>query len=284
MPFNDFHSTQHKRPVRNGSDIRLNMALTLEEVLTGIDKKIKFKRNIHCNSCNGNGSKNGQSLQTCQGCAGTGVQTRVIKMPPFGATHQSTTCSICNGEGKTFKDKCYTCDGNGILNKEETIDVQIPAGVLGGMNFHMQGYGHCVRGSGQPGNLIILILQNPHETFTRVNNNIHCDTFITVLDAMLGNEIEITTLNGRVKVKIDPGTENGKILRITGKGLPDINNPSVIGDLFVHISVFIPKEISETEKSLLNNLKDSFNFQLDKSKLQGMKGSFARMNEFKNLF
>lgn len=269
---------------RRGDDIRMNIALELSEILSGVNKKIKYKRNTHCNTCKGTGAKGGASFSTCQKCNGSGRITSSLNID-FLMSHTITMCDQCNGNGKIVKEHCNDCIGSGVITMEETIEISIPPGISEGMQFVMQNYGNFPNGPGAAGSLIILITENKDVFFKRVGNNIHCDVFISLPDAILGNDnIEVKTIDGRVKIKIDPGTENGKVLRLSGKGLPSANNPTSFGDQFIHINIFIPKSISVVEQNIFKDLQDSKSFKVDNTKTQGIKGMFERMNEFKNLF
>jgi molecular chaperone DnaJ len=277
-------TTRRSRAAERGTDVRINMSLTLSEILTGITKKIKYKRNHHCEQCRGVGAQNESDFMICTSCHGSGQRIQIINSP-IGQMQTASTCQSCNGEGKQIKQKCSNCHGNGVVNQEEIIDISIPPGVAEGMNLEVANKGNQPKGVGQSGRLIILITEEKHPEFYRVGNHIHYDLFISIPDAILGNSnIEIPIIDGRAKIKIEAGTENGKVLRLPGKGLPELNNTSVLGDMFIHVNVFIPKKLSEKDISCVEEIEKSENFKVNSEKIQGIKGSFNRSVEFKTLF
>lgn len=287
--FNQFgfdfgQSNRRSRSAERGADIRINMSFTLSEIAKGVVKKIKYKRNYHCSHCRGSGAKDGSEFMTCNVCQGSGQQIH-ISNSPLGRMQTVSTCQGCKGEGRQIKEKCKNCQGNGVVNQDEIIDVSIPAGVSEGMSLELVDKGNYPKGSGPVGKLIIQITEEKHPELYRVNNHIHYDLFISIPDAILGNEnIEIPIIDGRAKIKIEAGTENGKVLRLSGKGLPELNNTSVHGDMFVHVNVFIPKSLFEGDISKVEELKKSESFKVTNEKIQGIKGSFNRITEYKNLF
>lgn len=282
--FNNNANQSRTARVVKGPNIKIDLSYDLKEILHGITKKIKYKRNVQCNDCKGSGALNNNSFETCHNCGGKGKVTTI--QHHFGSIFKSVvTCSLCSGEGKLVREKCKNCHGNGIFEKEDIIEINAPAGIREGMTFTIDSNGHFSKGSTVAGDLIITVHEKPHEFFKRIENNIHYDLYISIPDAILGNaEVEMPIIDGKIKIKIEPGTENGKILRLAGKGLPDYNRRTIIGDFFVHINIFIPSNISETEKKLIEKLKEKENFTATEDKTQGMKGYFARMNEFKSLY
>ena len=264
------------RNVRRGSNLRIKLKLTLEEVANGAEKKIKVKRHVACQSCNGNGSKNGTSLQTCTACQGTG-QIRKVVNTMLGQMVSASTCHVCQGEGTSITQKCPACSGEGRVLEEEIISIKIPAGVAEGMQLSMTGKGNVPPRGGMAGDLLILIEEAEDEVLKRDGQNIIYDLYINFVDATLGTNIEVPTIEGKVKIKIDPGTQSGKILRLKGKGIREINGYGK-GDQLIHINVWTPQQLSKEEKEMLMKLKESENFKPNPGKYD--KGFFEKMKEF----
>jgi molecular chaperone DnaJ len=265
-----------RRPVRKGSNLRIKLKLNLEEIANGADKKIKVKRYVACQTCGGNGAKNGTSLSNCTRCNGSGQERRVVNTM-LGQMVSTSTCSTCNGEGKIVTDRCETCHGEGRVTEEEVIPVKIPAGVGEGMQLSMSGKGNVPQRGGMPGDLLIVIEEEPDEILKRDGNNVVYDLHINFADAALGTNVEVPTIEGKVKIKIDPGTQSGKILRLKGKGIKDINGYNR-GDQLVHINIWTPKNLTREETTLLERLRDSPNFAPKPGKDE--KGFFEKMKEF----
>lgn len=244
-----------QRPQSRGSNLRIKVSLTIDEILKGSNKKLKYKRQNKCQPCSGKG---GTDSRNCIPCNGTGQRT-VVQNTPFGQVRQVTTCPDCSGSGQVVKNKCNSCNGDGTTLKEETVDIQVPAGVSNGMQLSMNGYGNYAR-NGQAGDLQIIIEEIRDNSFQRENNNIIVDRKISVIDAINGANIKVSTPHGEIPITIEPGTEHGKVIRINGKGIPDINLG--MGDLYVRISIKIPKSISMDEKYILEKLKNSKNFEV----------------------
>lgn len=243
-----------QRPQSRGSNLRIKVSLTINEILNGASKKLKYKRQDKCQPCDGKG---GTDVRSCIPCNGTGQRT-VIQNTPFGQVRQVTSCPDCAGGGQVVKDKCKSCNGDGTVLKEETVDIQVPIGVSNGMQLSMNGYGNYSR-NGQPGDLHIIIEEIRENYFQRENNNIIVERKISVIDAIIGANIRVITPHGEIPITIDPGTEHGKVVRVSGKGIPDIQYG--LGDLYIKISVKIPKNISMDEKYILEKLKNSKNFE-----------------------
>ena len=258
-----------------GSNLRIKVKLTLEEIANGVEKKIKVNKYVACKTCHGSGAKNGQ-YDTCRACNGTGAITRV-QQTILGAMQTQTTCSACHGEGRTIKDKCHTCHGEGIVREEEVITINIPAGVTEGMQLSMSGKGNAAPRGGINGDLLILIEEEEHPHLKREGNHLVYDLNISFPDAALGCNVEIPTIDGKAKIKIEPGTQSGKVLRLKGKGLPDVNAYGK-GDLLVEISIYTPTHLNHEEKKALEHFKDSKNFAPNPSKKE--KGFFDRMKEY----
>jgi molecular chaperone DnaJ len=262
--------------MRKGSNLRIKLKITLQEVATGVEKKIKVNRQDKCPDCEGNGSKNGTSLQNCSQCNGSG-QVRKVVNTMLGQMVSATTCPKCEGEGKVVVQPCGTCAGEGRIQKEEVIPVKIPAGVGEGMQLAMQGKGNFPRRGGIAGDLLIVIEEEEDEFLKRDGNNLHYELHISFPDAALGTVCEVPTINGKVKVPVDAGTQSGKVLRLRGKGIKDISGYQT-GDQLVHINVFVPTKLSDEEKKLIEKLRDLKSFNPNPTKSE--KGFWNKMKEF----
>lgn len=262
------------RRVTRGSNLRIKVKLNLEEIAKGVEKKLKVNKFVSCTTCKGSGAKNGQ-FDTCKLCNGSGVQVRT-QQTFLGAMQTQTTCSGCSGEGKTVKDKCNTCHGDGIVRAEEVISINIPAGVAEGMQLSVNGKGNAAPRGGINGDLLVLIEEEEHLELKRDGSNLFYDSYVNFADAALGTSIEIPTVDSKVKIKIEPGTQSGKVLRLKGKGLPDVNSYGT-GDLLVNINVWTPQNLTTEEKKALELLRTSKNFAPNPNRKE--KGFFDRMKE-----
>lgn len=267
---------QGGRRVRKGSNLRIKLKLDLEEVANGVEKKIKVKRYVACAPCSGTGAKNGTDLKDCSTCHGQGQVKRVVNTM-LGQMVSSSTCPTCNGEGKVVTSKCDVCHGEGRQLQEEIIPINIPAGVAEGMQLSMSGKGNYPERGGVPGDLLIQIEEEPHEVLRRDGNNIMYEQYISFVDAALGANIEVPTIEGKVKIKVDPGTQPGKILRLRGKGIKDLNGYGR-GDQLIHLNVWTPKNVTGEERELLERLRDSRNFTPNPGKND--KGFFEKVKEY----
>ncbi len=263
------------RRTTRGTNLRVKVKLSLKDIANGVEKKIKVNKHVSCKTCNGSGAKGGQ-FETCRPCNGTGAITRV-QQTILGAMQTQSTCSACHGEGRIVKDKCGTCHGDGIVREEEVISINIPAGVAEGMQLSMQGKGNAAPRGGINGDLLILIEEEEHPHLKREGNHLIYYLNIGFPDAALGTSVEIPTIDAKAKIKIDPGTQSGKVLRLKGKGLPDVNSYGR-GDLLVEISIYTPTHLSNEEKKILEGFKESKNFEPNPSKKE--KGFFDRMKEY----
>ncbi len=264
------------RRVSKGSDIRIKVKMKLSEIAKGIEKKIKVKKYIPCDSCDGTGAKDGSAFSTCSTCNGVGQVTRVSNTF-LGQMQSTTVCPSCSGQGKTITSKCDKCYGEGITSKEETISFNIPAGVGEGMQLKVAGKGNAARRGGINGDLIVLIQEEKHPELIRDGNDLLYNLYLGLPDAILGSTVEIPTIESQVKIKVEPGTQPGKMLRLRGKGLPDVNGYGT-GDILVSINVWVPKQLSKEEEKLFENLKDSPNFIPSPDKND--KSFFERMKTF----
>ena len=268
-------SSRGGRRVMRGTNLRVKVKLNLSEIANGVEKKIKVNKHVSCKTCHGSGAKNGQ-YDTCRSCNGTGAITRV-QQTILGAMQTQTTCGACHGEGRVVKDKCHTCHGEGIVREEEVISINIPAGVSEGMQLSMSGKGNAAPRGGINGDLLIVIEEEEHALLKREGNHLVYYLNISFPDAALGTTVEIPTIEAKAKIKIEPGTQSGKVLRLKGKGLPDVNSYGK-GDLLVEISVYTPTHLNHDEKKTLEHLKESKNFAPNPSKKE--KGFFDRMKEY----
>ncbi|HCE56877.1 MAG TPA: molecular chaperone DnaJ [Prolixibacteraceae bacterium] len=265
------------RRVSRGSDLRVKVSLNLKEIIEGVEKKIKVKKHVACDHCNGTGAKNGSSYSTCSTCRGSGQVTRITNTI-LGQMQTSSTCPTCQGDGKIITDKCTHCAGEGIVRDEEVISIRIPAGVGEGMQLNVSGRGNAGRRGGINGDLLVVIAEEEHPDLQRDGNNLIYNLFLSFPEITLGTTSEIPTAEGKVKVKIDAGTQPEKILRLRGKGIPDVNGYGR-GDLLVRIHVWIPKRLNAEEKKTMERLLNSPGF-LDgpsadeKSFFQKMKDMF----------
>lgn len=269
-------SGRSSQRVHRGNDIRVRLALTLEEISTGVEKKIKVNKYVKCPHCNGSGAEAGSGVETCKTCGGSGRVSRV-QQTLFGQMQSVTTCPTCGGTGKTITKKCSSCGGSGVVKADEVIPVQIPAGVAQGMQLTVNGKGNCGPMNGINGDLLVVIEELPHDLFKRDGDDILYDKYVSISEAALGASIEIPTLANPVKIKLPSGTQSGKILRVKGKGLPEVNSRSK-GDLLVSINVWVPKSLTREETQILDQLKSSSNFSPSPSKKKD-KGFFDRVRD-----
>lgn len=262
--FGGFGGSSRGRRVAKGSNIRIKIKLTLDEVVHGVEKKIKIDKQVKCHECNGKGAASEADIKTCETCHGTGMVTKVVQSF-LGQMQTSSPCPTCGGEGKVISKPCSCCHGSGLEKKAEEISFKIPAGVTEGMQLTVQGKGNAAKGEGVNGDLLVLISEEPHPELQRDGNDLIYSLFVSVPDAILGCTAEIPSVDGKLRIKIEPGTQSGKILRLRGKGVPDVNGYGV-GDLLVYIQVWIPKKVDKDEKELLDKIKDSKNFKPTPSK------------------
>ena len=250
-----------RQQVHRGSDLRLKVRLNLQEVATGVTKKFKVRKDITCSSCHGSG---GSGLETCSTCHGSGM---VLKQQQsiFGMMQTQSVCPTCNGEGKIIKNKCPKCNGEGIEHGEEIVEINIPAGVQDGMIVNAPGKGNAGRRNGVPGDIKVFIEEERNNTFVREGKDLIYNLVLDFPTAALGGDVEIPTVEGgKLKMKIEPGTQPGKTLRLRGKGLPAVQGYGYgNGDILVNISVFVPKNLSKDERKAIESLRDAENFKCD---------------------
>lgn len=263
------------RRVSRGSNIRIKVKLNLQEIAHGVEKKIKVSKHVACHTCHGSGAK-GKATETCRMCNGSGVYTQV-RQTILGMMQTQATCSSCGGQGQIIKEKCGTCHGDGVERGEEVISINIPAGVAEGMQLSMSGKGNAGPRGGINGDLLIVIEEEEHPELKRDGHNLFYECYINFADAALGTSVEVPTVDGKAKIKIDAGTQSGKVLRLKGKGLPDVNSYHK-GDLLVNINIWTPTHLSAEEKKVIEKLRDSQNFKPNPGK--GGKTFFERMKEY----
>ncbi|MBM3420681.1 MAG: molecular chaperone DnaJ, partial [Bacteroidetes bacterium] len=236
----------------------VKVKLNLKEISGGAEKKIKVSKYIACSSCDGSGAADQNSITTCSTCKGSGHVTRVTNTF-LGQMQTSSVCPACGGEGKTVTRKCTSCYGEGIIQGEEIIKIDIPAGVGKGMQMTVSGKGNAPRRGGISGDLLVVIDEEDHPDLIREGNDLIFNLFISIPDAILGTAVEIPTVENSVKIRIEPGTQAGKILRIRGKGLPEVNGYGR-GDLLVNVNVWIPKSLTKEDQRIIEKLRESDSF------------------------
>lgn len=247
-----------------GSDLRLKVRLSLQEVATGVTKKFKVRKDVTCSHCHGTGAEDGSGTETCPTCHGSGVVTRTTQSL-FGMMQTQSVCPTCQGEGKIIKNKCHECHGTGIVKGDEVVEIKIPAGVAEGMVVNVPGKGNAAIHNGIPGNIQVFIEEEPNSTFVRDGSNLIYNLLLDFPTAALGGTAEIPTVDGsKVKIKIEPGTQPGKTLRLRDKGLREVQGYGRdTGDLIVNISIYVPKELSKDEKKALEEMQKSDHFKGD---------------------
>ena len=268
-----------QRAQYRGTDLRLKVRLTLQEISTGVTKKFKVRKDIVCSECNGSGAQNGSGSETCPTCHGQGYTVRTVRSI-LGMMQTQSECPTCHGEGTVIKNKCPHCSGQGIVKGEEVVEINIPAGVAEGMVVNVPGKGNAAPHNGVPGNIQVYVEEEPNDTFVRDGQDIIYNLLLDFPTAALGGEVDIPTIEGtKVKIKIEPGTQPGKTLRLRGKGLPAVQGyGSGRGALVVQVSVYVPKTLARHERQVLEELRNSDNFKGDASTKKSI------FEKFKNYF
>lgn len=280
-PFESFFgggNSGGRRHVNRGSNLRIKVKLTLSEIANGVEKKIKVNKTIPCTSCTGTGAQSGSSFSKCGTCNGAG-QVRRVTNTILGQMQTTSTCPTCQGEGQTITNKCKSCHGHGTMPGEEVISINIPPGVGEGMQVTVSGKGNAAERGGVPGDLLIVIEEQEDPHLKRDGNNLHYDLYISIPDAALGTTLEVPTIDGKAKIKIEPGTQGGRVLRLKGKGIPQLNS-NFRGDLLININVWTPQSLTSDEKKILEKLKTAHNFTPHPGK--GDKSFFEKMKEYFN--
>ncbi len=259
-----------------GSDMKIRMPLKLDEIAFGTEKKLKIKKQILCDKCEGTGAETDSDFETCSTCNGMG-EVRQVTRTMLGQMVNVQPCPACQGEGRIIKSKCTKCGGEGRVKGEETVKINIPSGVSNGNYITLRGQGNAGRRGGKAGDLIVLIEEIEHDKFEREGNNIYYNLNLSIPDAILGTEVEVPTLKGKAKLKIEPGTQPGRLLRMRGKGIIGLNN-SGTGDQLLRVNVYMPKELSSAEKKAIESLRGSENFDPENMENDG-KGFFSKMKD-----
>jgi molecular chaperone DnaJ len=262
--------------VSKGSNLRVKVKLTLQEIASGAEKKLKVTKYDTCDTCQGTGAADASSMSTCSTCHGSGHVTRLTNTM-LGQMQTTSVCPSCGGEGKTITKKCSSCYGEGILQKEEVIKINIPAGVAKGMQMTVGGKGNAPRRGGINGDLLVVFDEEEHQDLIREGNDLIYNLFISIPDAVLGTHVEVPTVENNVKIKIEPGTQPGKILRLRGKGLPEVNGYGR-GDLLVNVNVWIPRNMTREEIKVFEKFKESDSFSPKPDKND--RGFFDRMRGY----
>ena len=271
-----YGSSSSRKATSKGSNLRVKVQISLNDVATGVEKKLKVNKLVACSHCGGSGAKDASSIKTCTTCGGSGVVTQVHRTI-FSSMQTQSYCPSCNGTGRVITDKCRHCSGEGVVRAEEIIPVNIPAGIEDGMQFTVRGKGNAARNGGIAGDLIVLVEEEPHEELIRDGSDLIYNLMLDLPTAILGGTVEIPTITGKVKVKIDKGTQPNKVLRLRNKGLPHLQAYGT-GDLLVNINVYIPENLSADERKTFEQFHNSPNFS---PKPDDEKGFF---NRFKNMF
>jgi molecular chaperone DnaJ len=279
-PFESFFGggTRQGRPrqTKKGTNLRVKVKLTLQEIAHGVEKKIKVNKLVNCTACSGTGAQDSASYHKCSTCQGTGY-IRKVTNTILGQMQTTSTCPVCHGQGETILNKCKVCHGEGTVFGEEIITIQIPPGVAEGMQMSISGKGNAAGRNGIAGDLIVVIEEIQDPQLIREGNNLLFDLYISIPDAALGTTAEVPTIDGKARIKIEPGTQPGKILRLKGKGLPDVNS-QVKGDLLVNVNVWIPQHLSQDERKLMEKFRTSVNFKPNPGKNE--KSFFEKMKEY----
>lgn len=249
---------QQRRGSR-GSNLRIKLKLTYAEIANGVSKKIKVKKYVVCNTCAGSGARDSNSVQTCTACGGSG-QVRQVTNTFLGQMQTVTTCPKCNGQGTTITHKCNTCKGEGRVYGEETVDINVPAGVQEGMQMSITGKGNAGENGGPAGDLLILIEEERHPELVRRDNDVLYNLTLSFYEVVFGTQVEVPTIDGSAKIKIPAGTQSGKVFKLKGKGFPEVNGYNR-GDQLVQVSVYTPQHLTDSEKEAMEKLKDAPNFQ-----------------------
>ena len=269
---------RQQQRVYRGRDIRVRVKLTLEEIAHGVEKDITIEKSVPCHDCGGKGAMNSSDIKTCPACNGTGQVQRVVNSF-LGQTVTYSTCQQCGGEGKIITNPCRTCGGTGLVRKRETVKVKIPAGVEAGMQLTVQGGGHAAKNNGINGDLLVVIEEQEHPNLKREGNNLFYTKVVSLPEAILGAEVEVPCLDGAYKIKVEPGTQSGTVVRLRNKGLPTVNGYGGTGDMYVKIAVWIPKKLDKDDKAVIESLRGKESFRPnptkeDKNFFDKLKGLF----------
>ncbi len=263
------------RRVNKGTNLRVRVKLNLAEIANGVTKKLKVNKYISCDKCSGSGAENG-AMNTCGTCRGAGQVTRVTNTI-LGQMQTASTCPTCGGAGKIIEHKCTKCFGDGIVKGEEVLELNIPAGVANEMQLSVRGKGNAAARGGVPGDLIVVIEEEEHAELKRDGANLHYELYVNFADAALGTSVDVPTIDGKARIKVEQGTQGGKLLRLRGKGLPDLDRGGK-GDIIVHVNIWTPKNLNKQEREALELLRDSDNFRPDPGKSE--RSFFDKMKDY----
>ncbi|MDE5660296.1 MAG: molecular chaperone DnaJ [Muribaculaceae bacterium] len=256
-------SSRGRKPVRKGSDLRINVKLSLADIASGVTKTLKIPTNDACTFCNGTGAKDGTAFTTCPTCHGQGTIVQ-MQQTMFGAMQSESACPQCHGEGKIISQQCSHCSGTGVQRKENTVSFSIPAGVSNGMVLTVKGKGNAPAHGGVNGDLLVVINEIKHPELIRDGNDVIYNLMLDIPSAALGASVEVPTITGRARLNIPAGAQPGKVLRLRGKGLPDANG-GTRGDELINIMVYVPENLTVEQKRIFESLKDSANIKPDES-------------------
>lgn len=270
------HGGGARQRVNRGSDLRVRVKLTLAEIAKGTTKKLKISKQIPCDQCNGSGAKDSNSYTTCTTCNGSGQVVQTVNTL-FGRAQTAAVCPTCNGSGKMITNPCDKCHGSGTVKGEEVVEIKIPAGVGQGMQLSVSGKGNAAEHGGINGDLLVLIEEEEHPELIREGNDLIFNLSVNPADAILGASAEVPTIEGKARIKIEPGTVAGRVLRLRGKGVPDVNGYGT-GDLLVVIDIYVPSHVSPAEKEMLEKLRNSDNFKPK----ENSRNIFERMRNYFN--
>ncbi len=270
---------QHSQRVYRGSDLRLKVKLSLQDIASGVTKRFKVREDVTCEQCKGTGAEGGARPETCPTCHGSGMVSRSVRSM-FGIMTTQTECPTCHGEGTVIKNKCKACDGTGVVKGDKIVEVNIPAGVEEGMVLNVHGKGNAGPHNGVPGDIQVLIEEEKSDTFVRDKQDVIYNLLLDFPTAALGGDAEIPTIDGKkIALKIAPGTQPGNVVRLRGKGLPAVKGyGSGKGDIVVNMSVFVPKTLDKNERKAIEQLRESENFKGDSSTKKSI------FEKFKNYF
>jgi molecular chaperone DnaJ len=270
-----FRSSGGGRRVNKGTNLRVRVKLNLAEIANGVTKKLKVNKYISCDKCSGSGAENG-AMNTCGTCRGAGQVTRVTNTI-LGQMQTASTCPTCGGAGKIIEHKCTKCFGDGIVKGEEVLELNIPAGVANEMQLSVRGKGNAAARGGVPGDLIVVIEEEEHAELKRDGANLHFELYVNFADAALGTSVDVPTIDGKARIKVEQGTQGGKLLRLRGKGLPDLDRGGK-GDIIVHVNIWTPKNLNKQEREALELLRNSDNFRPDPGKSE--RSFFDKMKDY----
>ncbi|MBP5395488.1 MAG: molecular chaperone DnaJ [Bacteroidales bacterium] len=263
--------------VQKGSNLRVKVKLTLEEIAKGVEKNIKVQKYVACPQCGSTGAKSPDAVKTCPACHGSGYTVR-MQQSLFGSMQMQSECMTCHGSGKVISDKCPNCSGNGVVRGDEVINLKIPAGVSDGMQLSMSGKGNAAPNRGIPGDLYVQIEEIKHPLFERDGNNLYLEYDVSFPQAVLGAMVDIPTIDGKARIKIAPGTQSGTLLRLNGKGLPGLRSYQR-GDLIVNVNVWIPKNLTKEQKQQVEQWVSAPEFAPKNEKRSSF---FERVRQFFN--